>query len=79
MPARLIMRCCAGGMQIKSTAYAAGIIDDLRKKGITRNAVGWCPQDSGIDIGKAGSSLFRDDENNPVSSEGLKGLYKTMR
>ena len=72
------MRCCTGGMQVKSTAFAAGTIDDLRKKGITRNAVGWCPQDSGRkEI--AGSSLFRDDENNPVSSESLKGLYKTTR
>ena len=35
------VRSRAGGMQIKSTAFAAGTTDALRKKGITRNAAGW--------------------------------------
>ena len=59
------MRCCAGGMQVKSTAFAAGTIDDLRKKGITRNAAGWCPQDSGrkdqMEFNAAEPYLFRED------------------
>ena len=59
------MRSRAGGMQIKSTALAAGTTDALRKKGITRNAVVWCPQDSGRNrsiVGAADPFLFREDE-----------------
>ena len=63
----------------ESTAFVAGAIDDLRKKGITRNAAGWCPQESKR-YGQRPQSLFvTGGLNNPVSSESPKGLYKAER